>query len=66
MLFHQEKTNFWKKTNFDVKIGITVVKKVDNYKYLCVNLGVIDSNINWSEHVETIKTKLIKNKWCYI
>ena len=44
MFFHPVKTNFWKNINFDVKIGKTIVKKVDSYKYLNV---IIDSNLNW-------------------
>ena len=57
MLFHPLKSNFWKNINFDVKIGKTVVKKLDMYKYFGVK---IDRNINWSIHAETIKTKLLK------
>ena len=61
MLFHPVKTNFQKNTNFDVTIGITaVIKKVDSYKCLDVN---IDSVINWSKHVETIKSKLLKTSY---
>ena len=57
MLFHPVKTKWLNNINFDVKIGKTIVKKVDSYKYLGV---IIYSNLNWSEHVETIKTKLLK------
>ena len=46
-----------KNISFDVKIGKTFVKYVDIYKYLG---KVIDSKINWPEHVDAIKTKLLK------
>lgn len=35
MLFHV-KTNFWKNINFHVIIGISIITKVNNYKYLGV------------------------------
>ena len=57
MLFHPIKTNFSKNIIFDVKIGKTNVKKVDSYRYVGV---IIDNNIKRSEHVESIKTKLLK------
>ena len=57
MLLHQTKHNFWKNLNLNLKIGKTVIKNIKNYKYLGI---IIDCNLNWSEHVETVKTKLQK------
>ena len=57
MLLHQSKNSFWKNIDLTVKIGKTVIKKTNSYKYLGIN---IDRNLNWSEHIETIKTKLQK------
>lgn len=57
MLFHSGKMDIWKKINFDIIIGSSTIKKVNNYKYLGVT---IDSNLNWSEHIEALKTKLLK------
>ena len=57
MLLHQVKNNFWKNINLNLKIGKTVIKSLKNYKYLGI---IIDCNLNWSEHVETVKTKLQK------
>ena len=48
MLFYPVETKFWKNINFDDKIGKTVVKKLDSYKYLGV---IIDININCLEHL---------------
>ena len=63
MILHQSKSNFWKNIDLDVKIGKTDIKKTNNYKYLGIN---IDKNLNWSEQIETIKTKLQKNIGCII
>ena len=57
MLFHPIRTTFWKNINFDVIIDKTIIKKVYSYKYLGV---IIDDNLNWSEHIETLKNKLLK------
>ena len=57
MLFHPIQTTFWKNINFDVIIDKTIIKKVYNYKYLGV---IIDDNLNWSEHIKTLKNKLLK------
>ena len=57
MILHQSKNNFWKNIDLNVKIGKTDIKKTNNYKYLGIN---IDKNLNWSEQIETIKTKLQK------
>ena len=57
MHFHRAKTKFWTNIIFDDKIGETIVKNVGSYKYLGV---IIDSNNNWSEHIEYIKTNLFK------
>ena len=40
---------------------LIVNKNTKNYKYLGI---IIDSNLNWSEHLETIKTKF-KKHWVY-
>ena len=57
MILHQSKNSFWKNKDLNVKIGKTDIKKTNNYKYLEIN---IDRNLNWSEQIETIKTKLQK------
>ena len=57
MLFHSGNTELWKNTNLDINIGKSSVKKVENYKYLGVT---IDSNLNWSDHIEVVKIKLLK------
>ena len=57
MILHQSKNIFWKNIDLNVKIGKTDIKKTNSYKYLGIN---IDRNLNWSEHIETIKTKLQK------
>ena len=57
MLFYSGNTELWKNTNLDINIGKSSVKKVENYKYLGVT---IDSNFNWSDHIEVVKIKLLK------
>ena len=57
ILFHPGKSVFWKNLNFEVKIGKTAVKMVKSYKYLGV---IIDNNLNWTEHIEMVKSKLLK------
>ena len=57
MLFHYSKNNIWKNINLDIKIGNSTISKVNNYKYLGVT---IDSSLNWSNNIETLKTKLLK------
>ena len=57
MLFHSGKTEVWKNTNSHIKIGNSSILKVENYKYLGFT---IDSNLNWSDHIESVKTKLFK------
>ena len=57
MILHQSKNSFWNNIDLNVKIGKTDITKTNNYKYLRIN---IDRNLNWSEHIETIKTKLQK------
>ena len=57
MLFHSGKTEVWKNTNLDIKIGNSSILKVENFKYLGFT---IDSNLNWSDHIEAVKTKLSK------
>ena len=52
MILHQSKN-----IDINVKIGKTDIKKTNNYKYLGINL---DENLNWSEHLKTIKKKLQK------
>ena len=54
MLFHSSKTEVWKDRNLDIK---TSILKVENYKYLGVK---IDSFFIWSDHIEAVKTKLLK------
>ena len=58
MLFHYGKTEVWKITSLDIKIGNSSILKVENYKYLGVT---IDSNLKWSDHIEAVKTKLTKH-----
>ena len=63
MILHQSKNSFWKNIDLNVKIDKRDIKKTNSYKYLGINL---DRNLNWSEHVETIKTKLQKHLVYYI
>ena len=39
-----------------------VLKKTDSYTYFRI---LIDRKLKWSEHIDTIKTKLQKNR-CFI
>ena len=55
MVLYQSKNNFWKNKDPNVKIGKTVITNTNSYKYLGI---IIDRNLKWSEHIETIKTKL--------
>ena len=57
MLFHFCKISVWKNKNLDIKIGNSTISKVNNYKYLGVKTY---NNLNWSNHIETLKTKLLK------
>ena len=57
MILHQSKNSFWKNIGLNVKVGKTDIKKTNSYKYLEINT---DRNLNWSEHIEIIKTKLQK------
>ena len=56
MLFHFGKTEVWKNTYLDIKIRNSFILKVENYKYHVVT---IDSNLNWSDLIEAVKTKLL-------
>ena len=62
MPFHLGKKEVWKNTNLDIKIGNSSILKVENYKYLGVT---IDSNLNWSDRIEAVKTKLLKQQVFY-
>ena len=53
MLLHQSKNSFLKNTDLNINIGKTFIKKANGYKYLGV---FIVRNLNWTEHIETIKT----------
>ena len=57
MLFYSGKIDIWKNKNLDIKIGSSTISNVNSFKYLGVT---IDSNLNWSNHIETLKTKLLK------
>ena len=57
MILHQSKNCFWKNIDLNVKIGKTDIKKSNSYMYLGIN---INRNLDWSEHINTIKTKLQK------
>ena len=57
MILNQSKNSFLKNIDLNVKIGKANIKKTNSYKYLGIN---IDRNLNWSEQIETIKTKLQK------
>ena len=49
------------KHNFDIKIDNSFIKKLNSYKYLGIT---IDSNLNWTEHIKDLKTKLLKSIVC--
>ena len=49
------KNNFWKTIDRNVKIGKKVITNTDSYKYLGT---ILDKNLKWTEHIETLKTKL--------
>ena len=57
MILHQLKNIFWKIIYLNVKIGKTVITKTNSYKYLGI---IIDRNLTWTYHIDTIKTKLQK------
>ena len=57
MLFHSSKTEVLKNTNLNINIGNSSILKVENYKYYGV---IVDSNLNWFDHIEAVKTKLLK------
>ena len=54
MVFHKAKHE-----NMDVKLGINKVpiQQVDNTKFLGV---IIDDNLNWSNHISYINSKIAK------
>ena len=52
-----QKNSFWKNIVHNVKIGKTVIKNTNSYKYLGI---IIDRNLKLSEHIENIETKLQK------
>ena len=57
MLFLSSKIDIRKNISLDIKIRDLTISKVNNYKYFGV---MIDSSLNWSNHIETLKTKLLK------
>ena len=65
MILHQSKNSFWKNIDLNVNIVKTVITTTNSHKYLGI---IINRNIKWSEHIETIKTLLYyKKHWvCYI
>ena len=42
----------------DIKVDNSLVKKVNSYNHLGITT---DSNLNWIEHLEGLKTKLLKS-----
>ena len=56
MLLYQSKNCcfFFKLLDLNEKI---VIKNISSYRYLGTNL---DKSLNWSKHIETIKTKFLK------
>ena len=56
-VLHQLKNCFWKNIDLNVKIGKTVIIKTNSYKYLGT---IIDRNLTWLDHIDTIKTKFEK------
>ena len=63
-LLHQSKKNtFWKSIYLYVKIIKTIIKKTNSYKYLGTTK---DRILNWSKHIEPIKSKLQKTLVYYI
>ena len=63
MILHQSKNSFWKNIDLNVKIGKTVITKTNSYKYLGI---IIERNLTWSEHTDTIKNKIKKSIRCII
>ena len=57
MILYQSKNSFWKNIDVNVNIGKTVITNTNSYKYLGI---ITDRNLKWSEHIETIKTKVQK------
>ena len=53
------KTDYYKNIILGIKIDNSFIKKVNRYKYLDIT---IDSNVNWTEHIKSLKTKLLKSK----
>ena len=43
--------------NFSLHIDNTIIKRVDNCKFLCVYL---DENLSWSVHIDKISNKISK------
>ena len=55
MILHQSKNSFWKNMYLNGKLGKTVITKTNSYKHLGI---IINRNLKWSEHIDTLKTKL--------
>ena len=58
MLFRSIKIYYRKNKILDIKIYKSFIKKLNSYKYLGIK---IDSNLNWIEHIEGLKNKLLKS-----
>ena len=43
--------------NFSLHIDNTIIKRIDNCKFLCVNL---DENLSWSVHIDKLSNKISK------
>ena len=58
IFFYSISTEYWKNIILIIEIDNSFTKKVNSYKYWGIT---IDSNLNWTEHMESLRNKLLKS-----